>query len=206
MRRHAFSLVEMLVAITLLSMLIGLAVFSFRQQLMTISKIKTSGINTVIKYNQLSSSIESIKYYVVDNYDNLNRPMNDLHYFFKGSSQSLSFITTNPLFSKNISVVLLTCSNKQLLYTEEELYRFINFLKPIVLENSKNLIMFKNIKQCNFSYILNNKKTSTLINDIPNTIELSIQLKNKKKFTLFTSIKSDDNLTIFRMQEATDDE
>jgi len=189
--KKAFSLVEMLVALVLITLLVGVAMFSFKYQLIMIKKAKTSGINRAIIYNQLKTSIESMKYYVVDDYDMLGNPMDNLHHFFIGKQKMMEYITINPLFSKEVAIVKLVCEGQNLIYQEEPLYKRIDFLKPEVLENSRSITLLKNLDKCEFEYIP--KK------NIPRQVILHVQ--NNEISPLYIGIKSDYNLSLGVIQD-----
>lgn len=203
MNKKAFSLVEMLVAVLLITLLIGVAIFSFRHQLLIINKSETSGLSKVIDFNQLRTSIESMKYYVVDEYDSFNNPLKDLHYFFKGNEKKMEYITKNPLFSDEIALVNLICEDSKLVYIEEALYGRINFLSPKVLEDSKEKVFFNELEECKFNYYSDKKVFNELSRQIPLSININLSFKNKKEImNLYISIKSDDNTTFGRVYEA----
>jgi hypothetical protein len=183
----------MLVALILISLLIGIALFAFKSQLMMIQKSKTSGINSVLSFNQLRSSLQSIKFYVVDDYDMFGNDMKKLHFYFNGDKKKMNYITTNPLFSSDIAVVKLTCEDKKLIYKEEPLYGRIDFLKPQVLDDSHQITLFDKLSTCEFAYHKNIKK-SILKNDIPTSVDIDI--KSQAVLPLHVNIKSDNNITL----------
>ncbi len=201
--KKAFTLIEMLVAIVIITLLIGVAIFSFRMQLLTIHKTKTEGINKVLKYNQIKSAFESIKYYVVQEYDMLNRPMRKLDYFFYGSKKEALFITNNPIYSDKVSLVKLSCIKNKLIYKEEPLYGYMNYLQPSFNPNKfRQLDIYNNLEKCEFYYI--NKK-GALVRQISNKIPKEIYLKlnkNNKDISVYSKIEEDDNLTAPRIYNA----
>lgn len=200
--KKGFTLIEMLVAIVLLSLLIGVAVFSFRQQLLTVSNIKTTGLNRVINYYQLRSTIESMAYYAVETYDNLNQPMKQVHHFFLGQQNRFTYITNNPIFSKKISVAQLECKDKQLVYYEEPLYSRIDFMRPSILTDSSSKLFFTDVNNCEIKYIFKGEDHLALYNDIPDAIQMILSDKEKDFFTLYVNIKSDANLTASKVYGA----
>ena len=197
--KKAFTLVEMLVAIVLITLLIGVAIFSFRMQLLTISKIKTDSIESVLKYNQIKSTLESIKQYVVRDYDMLQKPMDSFHYFFKGTTTSALFISTNPIYTESDALVKLTCIDHKLIYKEEPLFKRINYLQPDFLPDSHQFTIYKNLDKCSFYYLITQKK---LVKKISGKIPMEIYLQLKQDdadISIYSKIKNDDNLTKARI-------
>lgn len=199
--KNGFSLIEMLVAVILVSLLIGVAIFSFKYQLIAISKSKKIGFSKVLNYKQLKSSIESIKYYVVDDYDTLNLPMKKLHHYFNGSKNRINFITTSGLFSIKTVVAELMCREGKLFYKEEELYNRIDFLKPKVLEDSQKKIFYSNLDKCYFSYIYNEKEIDQINDKIPGMIKIHLSFNEDEK-EYYINIQSDYNISLGVIEDA----
>ena len=201
--KKAFTLVEMLVAIILITLLIGVAIFSFRMQLLTIVKVKTDSIESVLKYNQIKSALESIKYYVVQEYDMLHRPIEKFDYFFHGDEQSMLFITNNPIYFDHISLVELSCVKNKLLYKEELLYGKMDYLQPNFTKNGyKTFTLFNKLEECEFYYVDDKGKlVRKLTAKIPAEIYLKLQ-KNKQDISIYSKVQEDDNLTAARIYDA----
>lgn len=192
---------EMLVGVILISLLIGVAIFSFRHQLITIQKTQKVGINSVITYNQLRTSLQSIKYYVVDDYDTLNYPMQNLHLFFSGTTNEMHYITNSPLFSNEIALVKLECLESNLLYHEEPLYGRIDFLRPELKEDSKKTALYENLEKCEFNYFKKDIKLSALQNDIPTAIVIDLTSKEILN-RVYVNVQSDYNQSVGIVNEA----
>lgn len=192
MRRKAFSLVEMLVATVLITMLLSIAIFSYKHILITFKHIKTASINRSIDFHQLRSSLQSMHYYIVDDYNNLNQPMKNLHPFIKATPQSLLYITKSPLFSKDITLAQLSCDDDKLIYQEEPLFQKIDFLAPKMPEDSQKKVFFDALTHCEILYQFRNNGV------FPETVTL--QLKSELKEVMYiTSIQSDYNTSTFRI-------
>lgn len=202
--KRAFTLVEMLVAIVLISLLIGVAVFSFRLQLMSVQKTKTEGLNAVLKYNQIKSAFESIKYYVVQEFDALGRPMRQFDDFFSGDEKHALFITNNPVYSDKVSLVELSCSEGELVYKEQPLYsKYMNYLRPsFTQDHFRTLKIYKDLSRCEFYYIdLHEVLMRNMTKKIPKEIYLRLEQKGKD-ISIYSKINEDDNLTAARIYDA----
>jgi len=199
--KKAFTLVEMLVAIILLSLLIGIAVFSFKMQLISIHKTKKTGLTKIIEYTQLKSVLESIKFYVVDDFDVVNRPMKSPHLFFQGNEKSMLFITTNPIFTQKDALVKLQCQNGSLLYKEEPLFFKMNYLQPDFTDAFRTKIFYKNAQECSFSYKKNDLQKTNIVNSIPDAIEIKIKGKSVNSH-IYSLVKSDENGIVRRVKDA----
>lgn len=197
--KKAFTLIEVLVAIVLLSLLIAAAVFAFRLELLTIKKIRQNGLQETLTYHQLHTAIESMKYYVVQDYDAVGRPMKSLHYYFHGLPQSVQFITTSPIMGSQDTLIRLKCEGDKLLYLQEPLFGRIDYLRPRLQSDSRKKILMKNLKKCGFSYVdENGRVTTTLKRVMPRKVMLFFKYKGEdRKYQFY--VKSDDNYTISRV-------
>jgi len=193
--RKAFTLVELLVAVVLLTLLIGTALFSYRQVLLNITKAEKSTFNEILKIHQIRSSIESMQYYVVDNYNQFNQPMKQLHHFFKGNDHSFSYISLNPNFSTLPSLSQFDCKENQLVYTEEPLYGRVDLNRPEFSEVSQSVVYRDDLLSCKFSFFLFEKSLERLANEIPFAIQIDLMDANEKEESIFTTIKSDYNIS-----------
>lgn len=196
--KKAFTLVEMLVAVVLLTLLIGVALFSFRLQLMTVRKIKLDSMQRVLAYTQMKRSIESMKYYLVQEYDTVGRPIDYAwDYLFDGTQKKLLFVTENPIFTQGDALVALECKEKKLLYTEEPLYGNIDFLRPSFTDDSIEKTLYDNLEVCRFSYVtMQGRKVEVLKGVLPSTVFVTL---SNKRFVM--RVKSDDNLTKTRLMD-----
>ena len=197
--RKAFSILETLVAVFILTLLITTAVYSFRFVLLHLSKQEFAGIDRLLSYTQLRASLESMRYYVVDEYDAFLNPMDNLHYFFDGDQSQMIYITQNPIFSDAIAVAKLECKEQQLLYTEEPLYGRIDFTQPNILQDSAQRILYKDLQECAFIYHKNGQTQTDLHKDLPQSIELKLATPNHI-IDFYVTIKSEHNITKIHIQ------
>lgn len=189
--KKAFSLIEMIVAVLLISILLGIATFAFKYQLIAIHKTQKIGINDVINYNQLRASLESAKFYVVDDYDMLGKPMRNLHFYFTGTENKINYITENPVFSKNIALARLRCEGTNLIYDEQKLYGSMDFLNPSFTNNRKEMIFYSNLDHCGFLY-KEKKWKKNIQRHVPKAVVLNLS-SNAVTNNIYISIKNDNN-------------
>lgn len=194
--KKAFTLVELLVAVVLLTLLIGTALFAYRQALVNIKKSQNSTFNETLKLHQLRTSIESMPHYVVDNYNQFHAPMKELHPFFNGKATSLTYITKNPTYFKMTTLTKISCEDNTLTYFEEPLYRGININSPKFTKEVYSKIYWKEIAECQIRYYLLGEERERLNDILPTAIEISFIDKKERRIRLYTNIKSDYNISV----------
>lgn len=195
--RSAFSLIEMLVAVVLLTLLLGVAMFSFRHLLIIFHQMKSSGIDNTIAYHTLRSSMESMKHYVVEEYDRLNQPTKNLYFYFLGDEHRMRFITNSANFSDSTSLVEITCIENSLIYKEEKLYGPIDFRRPDFSSKYHEKRVYEDLEYCQFNYYTTAtpyRPQTQLFSEVPKFVELKMQQANKN-LDIFIAIKSDNNLS-----------
>ena len=193
--KKAFTLVELLVAVLLLTLLIGTALFSYRQVLLNITKAQTSTFTEVLKVHQIRTSIESMQHYVVDEYNQFDQPMKKLHSFFGGNQHYFQYISLNPTLSTIPSLSSFECKDNSLIYKEEPLYQRIDVNRPAFLDDTPFIVYWEDIQSCQFEYTLHGKVLNDLTNKIPTAIKIDFIDSNEKEHTLFSNIQSDYNIT-----------
>ena len=199
--KKAFTLVELLVAVLLLTLLIGTALFSYKQILLNITKAQKSTFHEVLKVHQIRTSIESMQHYVVDDYNQFNQAMKKPHIFFSGEKNYFEYISQNPTFSTIPSLSYFECKENTLTYKEEPLYGSMDLNQPRFSEEHHVEAYWHDITACQFEYVVENKTLSSLISKLPEALNISFVDSNDKEHTIFTTIKSDYNITSLEVYE-----
>ena len=179
--RNAFTLVEMLVVIVLLSMLIATAVFAYKNMIIHVKHTKRENFNTLYSFNILRSSIASMVYYVIEDelsFDNIQENSVNLQYFFSGNPQQCTYIPKNPLFSKAISVASLRCEDNELRYYETLVYGPQDYKHPRILDDALPKVLFTDLESCKLDYISKNSDVTQMSNTLPEVLHLSIKKHN----------------------------
>lgn len=193
--KKAFTLVELLVAVLLLTLLMGTALFSYRQVLLNITKAQKTTFNEILKIHQIRTSIESMQPYVIDEYNHFNQPMKKLHILFNANEQGLKYVSLNPSFSTIPSLSELRCVEDKLIFKEEPLYQHLNLNQPVFSQEHKEMIYWEEIYDCKFSYMIREKRVEVVNNELPSFVELTFLDNDAKLHTIAISVKSDYNIT-----------
>lgn len=176
--KKAFTLVEMLVVIVLLSMLIATAVFAYKNMIIHVKKTKRDNFKTLYNFNILRSSIGSMVYYVVEEevpFASEGEVSVNLQYFFYGDPQQCTYITNNPLFSDAISVASLRCENGELRYYESLLYGTQDYKNPQIIDNAPHKTLFSDLVTCQFEYIDKDQTKQQLSKTLPNVVHITLK-------------------------------
>lgn len=193
--KKAFTLVELLVAVLLLTLLMGTALFSYRQVLLNITKAQKTTFNEILKIHQIRTSIESMQPYVIDEYNHFNQPMKKLHILFNANVQGLKYVSLNSSFSTIPSLSELRCVEDKIIFKEEPLYQHLNLNQPVFSQEHKEIIYWEEIYDCKFSYVLGENKVEVVNNEFPSFVELTFLDNDAKLHTIAISVKSDFNIT-----------
>jgi len=174
--KKAFTLVEVLITIVLLTLLLSTAMFAFKFFIKRLDTMSLSLPKDAMAYEYLNHSIEGLYFYPINikkNFKTVNQ------YFFQTTDNSLTYITTTPIYYKTISVAKIQYDNHKLYYYESELYhKNQDYKNPKILKNSYSQILKKEIENFKINYILYQTKEIVEQNipkkdvNIPKKIEL----------------------------------
>ena len=125
--KKAFTLIEILVVLFLLTLLLGLAMSAFKLYLRNFNDITLSLPSKVINYETLNKNLKAIYPYPINN--------NQDYYFFEKANE-IKYISLYGFYFNDAVVCELKCENNKLLYMESPLYnKQQNYLNPIILKN-----------------------------------------------------------------------
>lgn len=176
--KKAFTLVEVLVAIILFSLLMSISLFSFKFFINKLDNVETSNPEKVISYEYLNNSISGLYFYPKEK-----------SYFFQKDNNSITYVTNNSIYYSEIVIAKIEFKDDKLYYFESKLYdKKQNFLDPKILENSFNYLILDNIKDFNIK--LDNIKDS-----IPSLITFTFTKNNNLNTWIF---KVDSNFYNFK--------
>ncbi|MBH0057968.1 type II secretion system protein [Pseudoalteromonas sp. SWXJZ94C] len=119
--QSAFTLVEVLVAMVIFSLVMTLSVTSYRYSLSTLTKEdKSYKVKTLTTVKLINKQIRSLIPFIY------RTELNEQVPFFEGDSNSVSFITDKPIqVDSPMAVITLSIRNKRLEYCEAEYGSFL---------------------------------------------------------------------------------
>jgi len=201
--KKAFTLVELLVTIILFSLLLVVALYSFRFASIDIKNVNNTNPKLAIYYHQLRNAISSIYPYIdVDKREPNKRK--SVHYFFEGKSDECFFTTSSGLFSRELVIVHLYYKEKKLWYEEGVIFKeTINYkeLKNILFTHK--ITILDNLDKFSFSYKLINQEFKVLKYTIPTLISINtIQGKKEKKYIFAIQSNNNQRLELVKEERA----
>lgn len=149
-----YTLIEVLVSMVIFSVLITLAVSSYRYFFSATSKKNSQSYNLSMLTERkiINTSIQDIQAYYYQDFDGKNK------LFFHGTKNSFSFVSNSPSYldaSMVVATVFASHSNTQLRYCEQALgsVSLLNFhFRESDCSNSKLYLLSENIKFLYFSW------------------------------------------------------
>jgi len=191
--RKAFTLIEMLISIVLMTLIVATMMFAFKYSINEFKRVGSLVPHKVLKYHQLASLINGMFPYVIEVQRGFEKKKYEPYIYPK--EKSLEFISKNPIYSDKISISKLECSDKGLKYYEKLLYsKDSNYLAPKIEESDFKDIFYKDIESCKFSYNFNSSRNN------PTLITLTTSKNSKIKEYIFAPMVDINNtLLILRL-------
>jgi len=198
--KKAFTLVELLVTIVLFSLLLVVALYSFRFASFDIKNVNNTNPKEAMYYHKLRDAISSIYPYVDVDAKETNRYM-AVHYFFKGAKEECFFITSSGFFFKEIVMGHLYYKDKKLWYEEGIIFdKSIDYKSLETIPLTNRIMLLDNLANLSFSYVFLDQVVTELKNKLPTLITIEIFKGEVKKMYSF-ALQSDNTLKLGMIQE-----
>ncbi len=198
--KKAFTLVELLVTIVLFSLLLVVALYSFRFASLDIKNVNNTNPKEAMYYHKLRDSISSIYPYVDVDPKEQNRYM-AVHYFFKGEKEECFFITSSGFFFQELVMSHLYYKDKRLWYEEGIIFdKSIDYKNFETIPLTHRVMLLDNIDKLFLSYLSVNKIVKELHNVLPSLITIETFKGEEKKVYSF-ALQSDNTLKLGLIQE-----
>lgn len=168
-----FTLVELLIAITIFSLVIGMAMFTFRYSFTVVRQLDAPFAEETQRVSKMRDCIAATFNYVTPSRDMFNN-RKDFATFFTGESASMTFISTTPPSGRGLAVCRLSLVKDQVLLEEAPLYDdSTNYLVP-TLENvdKKSSVIASGVTSLRLEYLRGDKKESSLKAMLPSQVRI----------------------------------
>ncbi len=146
---RAFTLIEMLISIVLLSLIIATMMFGFKQSISHLQQSRSIAPQKAIEFEQLRTLIKGMFPYVVEVQEGFEDKK--LQTYLQAQENSLEFVSQSPIYHDEIVIAKLQCLEEALVYYEKPLYGG-NYLAPTLEAKDKKKIFFESLEACQFSY------------------------------------------------------
>ena len=193
MNRKAFTLIETLVAIALLSVVITIAAYSFRFSTEIVKFLTTPSLQEFENLSRLRDSLNSLFFFLSED-EKIRDIEKKFSFFFNGNSHYLIFITTKPLVHKRDSLYLLEVkfNNGKLEAKEYPVYdSLVNYKNPSIPSKVFSIILLPEIKNLNIEYLKDGKWQNRIKGQIPELIKFTYEDKRGEKKVLTFRVQSD---------------
>jgi prepilin-type N-terminal cleavage/methylation domain-containing protein len=170
-----FTLVELLVAITIFSLVVGMAMYSLRFAFGVFRHLDAPFAEETQRISRLRDCVASTFMYVGERSGIFNQDKVFFTYFY-GEPDRMTFISTKPLAVSGVAICRLSLRNGAIILEEAPLYADDNnYLEPTLkTKESKETSLFPNVKGLTLEYYQGGKKTSTLKEDFPTLVRIAV--------------------------------
>jgi len=154
-KREAFSLVEVLVAMVIVSLITATGMFAFKLSLGQIDRGNALTFSEVLRFSQLKNLINATYFYVIEEKGNDNLGLYKLNdkYLFKKAKKELEFVSDGAILSHHLSLVRLKIVDDTLIYSEQPIYsKETNYKNPQFRDDANSTVLLSNIKDAYFSF------------------------------------------------------
>jgi hypothetical protein len=167
--------VELLVAITIFSLVIGMVMFSLRFSFGVFRSLKAPFVEETQRISRLYDCVASTFIYVCQRSDLFDRN-NEFFTYFYGESDRMTFISTKPIYMSGAALCRLSLRDGAVILEESPLYADdSNYLEPTFNTKEKHeTVIFPNVKSLSLEYFQGTKKLSVLKEDVPTLMRIAV--------------------------------
>jgi len=177
-----FTLLELLVAITIFSLVIGMAMFSLRYTFGVFRHLDAPFAEETRRITGLRDCIASTFVYIGERSDMFNRNK-EFYTFFYGEPDRLTFITSKPLILTGMAICRLSLRDGAVVLEESPVYaNDSNYLNPSILPGERReTIIFHDVKSFSLEYFQGGVKLDAIKEDLPSLIKVVLQTEEKRE-------------------------
>lgn len=189
-REKGFTLTELLIALFIFSMLIGLAAYSFRFYISTINKVVLPYPKRAFIFSKLSDAIKSAFYYVAKKQNMMGKDR--FFIFFEGTPDEMTFITAKPLMGYTLALCRLSTRGENMIWEESPVYaKDKDYKVPEISGDKKKLVLASGVTDFRLEYYRNGEKLpSEIRHEMPTLVAVHFRRRNRD-LTYYYKIESD---------------
>jgi prepilin-type N-terminal cleavage/methylation domain-containing protein len=175
MKSKGFTLVELLVAITIFSLVVGLAMFSLRFSFGVLRHLNAPFAEDTQQISRLRDCIASAAIHVGERTNMFDRKK-EFYTFFYGEAGRMTFISSRPVALGETALCRLSLLDGDLVLEEAPLYGVdTNYLVPqLAGKGVRKTVLFSQVRGFNLEYYQGDKKVSALQEEMPSLVRLLI--------------------------------
>ncbi|HIE58634.1 MAG TPA: prepilin-type N-terminal cleavage/methylation domain-containing protein [Hydrogenothermaceae bacterium] len=192
MKEKGFTLIEVLISITILSIIIGVAVYSLKYTLNIIEYLKTPSTQETINISYLRDSISSLFFFLSEDVKTKDIQKR-FKFFFYGDNNKLTYITTKSVFHERDTLYIehIYFKENKVYIKEHPVYSpKVDYKNPKIPKNTKSFVLLKDIQNFKITYYADGWQDK-IKNKIPKLIKISYTNKKGRKLELIFKPKSD---------------
>jgi len=189
--KKAFSLVEVLIAMVIVTLITTTGMFAYRLAVKQIEKQKSLTYDVAMRYTQLKNLFSGTYFYIIEERNKFNPNIFEYKYLFKRGEHEILFVSQSPLYSDVLSFISLRIDDGNLYYKEVPLYGSKQDHKePKFFENTNEYLILDNLEEARFTFEEFYDLPQDLTSKIPKLVIL-IFLQENKKIKYIFDIKYD---------------
>jgi prepilin-type N-terminal cleavage/methylation domain-containing protein len=194
-----FTLVELLVAITIFSLVVGMAMFSLRYSFNVARQIDAPFAEETQRISRMRDCISSMFNYVTPSRDMFNNKK-DFSTYFTGERDSMSFISNAPPSGRALAICRLSLVSGGLVLEEAPLYSdSSNYLLPLLEIEKKSTVISTGVTSLRLEYLSSGKKETSLKAMLPSQVRIVIVRDGKEsEYFCWIPTNYDDKTVIVR--------
>jgi len=187
--KPGFSLIEVLVAMVIVSLITTTGMFAFKLAINQIDRQSSLTFDEPMRFTQIKNLFNATYFYVEEKNDKFRIDEFEYIYKFNKNEREITFVSNAPIYTKQISLINLKIQDRKLMYKEEPIYtERQNYKAPVFFNDTREYEILNEISNASFSYedAIDLPKEISL--NIPKIIKLNF-LKNNIQYTYIFDTK-----------------
>ncbi|GAM08227.1 hypothetical protein OR1_00498 [Geobacter sp. OR-1] len=172
---NGFTLVELLVAITIFSLVVGMAMFSLRFSFGIFRHLNAPFAEETRLNSTLRDCIASTNVYLAERHDMFNRDKKFYIYYY-GEPEQLTFVSSKPISGSDYALCRIALRNGAVVIDEIPLYADdSDYLSPSMATGKKSTtVIFPEAKGMRLEYVAESKPQATMKETLPSLVKMSV--------------------------------